>query len=155
MNGVRHYRIQLGLPRSRLAELADVSITTIAAMEQMHEPYGIYTYNYMKVREVLGAPLDELVRDDYSDREDAGYASVPRESQTENHDNCISVYRNMKKLSFQKLAERLGATSRECGRLACAASEPLEKHIRALAEYEGIWAKDFIKLYSPKREETA
>lgn len=155
MNGIRYYRIEKGMTQHELAALAGVSIATIVSMEQMERPHGIYTYNYKKVRDVLGIPLDELIRNDFPDREDAGYASVPYASRTENPNNCISEYRREKKLSFQKLAERLGATSRECGRKACVPDIPLEKHIQTLAAYEGISVEEFIRRYSPKQEDVA
>ena len=58
--------------------------------------------------------------------------------------NCIAVYRWYHDLSFAELATRLGCRN---ARKACTAGQPTQKHINALANYEGISPERFCQLY--------
>ncbi len=151
MNGIRYYRIKKGLSQRELSKLSGVCIPTVVNMEQMTHPHGIYGYNYLKVQEVLNVSMDDLIRDDFPDNESGEPLSVPYPSRTENPDNCITKYRRDNSLTFQALAHRMGVTSKECARKACSATLPLQKHLKALAAYEGISVGTFIDKHSPSK----
>lgn len=148
MNGVKYHRIKKGLTQRELARLSGVSIPTVLNMEQMTCPHGIYGYNYLKIQDVLNVSMDMLIRNDYLDDGLEEQISIPYPSKTENPDNCITKYRRMNNLTFKALAQRLGVTSRECARKACAAETPLQKHLISLATYEDISVGNFIDTYS-------
>ncbi len=146
MNGVKYYRLVRGISIKMLAEKSDLSEMTIVNMEKLDVPHSIAIKNYKKVRAALGVRVDELFCNDFpeiTEKTRAGYSS-----KTENAGNCITVYRSTEKLTFKALAHRMGVTSRECARQACAAKEPLEKHVLALATYEGMTAEEFRRTYS-------
>lgn len=146
MNGIKYHRLKKGISQRELSRLSGVCIPTIAAMEQMTIPHGIYGYNYLKVQAILDATLDDLIRDDHPDDEFS--ESVPLPSKTENPDNCITKYRNDKNLTFQTLAYRIGVTTKERARQICAKATPSQKHIIALSMYEGISVETFVDKYS-------
>ena len=99
----------------------------------------------------LNVPIDDLlVPHDETDLDEGGY--IPP-SRTENLQNCISVYRHTKSLTFRVLGNRLGGISRERARSICASNTPTEKHIQKLAAYEGVSPEVFRTLYAPQMEE--
>ena len=98
--------------------------------------------------------MEEIVRE-YPDDILAAGDHPSTESKTENPNNCLSQYRKTKNLTFEELAMRLGNSTREAGRIACARSVPLDKDIQKLATFEGISVEDFRKLYDLKGETAA
>ena len=154
MNGIKHFRIEKGWNQHVLAKKSGLSVATINTLEQMTDFKGVYTYNLLKVSDALGVPIDLLVRIDFPDAKDGAAVSIPRPSRTENRQNCITRYRRHKKITLDMLAIRMQVTSRERARQACAAEKPLEKHIHALASYEGISAEEFVEKFSNVHVET-
>lgn len=150
MNGIKYHRITLGISLSRLSGMTGISIPTLRKMEQMEIPHGVYASNYIAAAKALRVSPDDLIRNNYSDTEVQERAHYP--SRTENLNNCISVYRSQKRMSFQRLAGFIGVTSRERARQACSTASPLKKHVEALAKCENISAEDFINKYSFREE---
>ncbi len=153
MNGIKYHRILLGISCSKLSEITGISVPTLRKMEQMEVPHGIYASNYRGVSEALKVSPDDLIRNDYSNAKIQARAHYP--SRTENLNNCISVYRSQKRMSFQRLAGYIGVTSRERARQACSTASPLKKHVEALAKYENISVEDFVNKYSSRVEDCA
>jgi len=150
MNGIRYQRITNGISLSNLSDMTGISIPTLRKMEKMEVPKGVYAENYRKVSEALKVSVDDLIRNNYPEIEVQRRAYYP--SRTANLSNCISVYRNEKKMSFQRLASILGVNTRERARQVCAADKPLKKHLEALAKYEKISVQEFLDKYSLRKE---
>jgi hypothetical protein len=113
-------------------------------MEHAINPGRICSAKYRKVSSALGVSVDELIRNDYPDFR----KRAPYPSKTEHPSNCIAIYRLMKMLTFQQLAEHMKVTSRERARQVCAEEFPLQKHIKTLAKRENISVTEFINRYS-------
>lgn len=148
MNGLRYYRIKRGFSPRELAESANVSRNIITVYETPSSSNRSNGETYLRLSDVLGVPIDELLREDFPDEPDTTLGDGIRHSETAVACNPITVYREAQKLSFRALAHRLGRTTRECGRKACARAIPLDEHIQALSTYEGITPEAFIKKYS-------
>ncbi len=155
MNGVKYYRTKKGLNQKQLAALSGVSMVTIAAMEKGGRNKGIYPGKYIKIKAVLCVSVDELLREDFPAVEDGAPVRILRRSRTENVQSCLTQYRHVHRLTLDEMSSRLGVTSKECSRQACAAEVSLEKHIQTLASFEGLSVIEFIELYTPSEEDLA
>lgn len=152
MNGVKYYRMKMGLSLKQLSVLSGVNMATITEMEKGGGKYsGIYSANYLKIRGVLAVTVDELLRDDLPDVEAGSRVRVMRQSRTGNVHSCLNWYRFSHMLTLDDMAARIGV-SREYARVLCAAEVPSEKYIQVLANHEGISPTEFIKRYSPPEE---
>ena len=149
MTGLEHYRIKRCFSRKELAKRANISITTIYSYENCAHCGNGETY--LCLSNVLGVPIDELLRENFPEMKNVTVPRAFRTSVTANQNNLVNAYREANCLSFKALADRLGKTSRECGRQACVAELPLDKHVQALATYEGITPEKFITIYSAKK----
>lgn len=150
MIGVKYYRMRRGLSREKLSKITGISIPTLGTMEKANEPGSICALSYRKVADCLNVPIDELIRNDLPDSGDGINKRAPYPSRTENLNNYISIYRKANMLTFEKLALRLGITTRERARQVCSVEIAMSKHVEALARYENISTIEFIQKYSLK-----
>lgn len=74
--------------------------------------------HYRRVRIVLDAPVDELLREDLPEVEEGTHVRNMRPSGSECADNCLAVYRQAHHLTLREVAAMLGV-SHESVRLAC------------------------------------
>lgn len=153
MYGLKYHRMKQWLSQKELAKLSGCSLQTITRLEQ-DMPSSTWCRIIDDCAKALGVSMDEIVRE-YPDDilSDGDHPST--ESRTENPHNCLSQYRRAKNLTFEELAIRLGNSTREAGRIACARSVPLDKDIQKLAAYERISVEDFRRLFDLKGEAAA
>jgi transcriptional regulator with XRE-family HTH domain len=151
MSGVKYYRIKQGLSREKLAKITGISIPTLIKMENATKPGKISARHYRKVADALKVTIDDLIKTDFSDISDDFPKRSHYTSKTENLVNCIAVYRRNNMLTYERLAVRLGLTTRERARQICASEIPLLKHLATLAKYENISVEEFIQRYSIRR----
>ena len=154
MNGLKYHRLRKRLPQSTLAKQSGVCIPTIEKIEANEHPDTIYTTTYIKLSDALKVTIDDLLRQDYPDDILENNCKAGYISNTENSNNCITVYRHTRRLTFDALGRRLGKT-RECARKACARARPLHKHIMILAEYENMSIEKFIDKFSAIDEDAS
>ena len=150
ITGTDFYRRKNQLTRKMLAEQSGLSTSSVARLLQDRNVDGISINHFVKAARILGVSIDALLVA-HDDRELDGYGYIPP-SRTENHENCIAVYRHKKSLTLSILGDRLGGLTKERARQLCACEQPPEKHIRRLAEYEGMTAADFRIAYSDMDE---
>lgn len=153
MKVLRKHRVDMGISQAELAALANVSYETIRKYEDPDYSGCGNAEIYLRLSDILVVPIDELLRTDYPETADGLAGHGMRRSSTAVNENPVTVYRNEHKLTFREVASRLGRTSRECGRKACAAKVPLGQHINALAIYEGITPEELLARYSPSDKE--
>lgn len=155
MTGLKHHRIAKNLSLKELATLAETSRFTIENYENPDSAQNGNSEIYLRLANALEVTIDELLRPDYPELDDpkAGREGK-RRSATANPMNPITVYRDAHGLTFMQIATLIGNTTKESGRKACAAQQPLERHINALAVKEGISADEFRALYSPENIRT-
>lgn len=79
--------------------------------------------HYRRVRIVLDAPVDELLREDLPEVEEGTHVRNMRPSGSECADNCLAVYRQAHHLTLREEAAMLGV-SHESVRLACGSGRP-------------------------------
>lgn len=148
MNGIEYYRRRSEMTKAELAAKSGLATPIVQKLTTgLRGNTAIYVYQALAT--ALGVTLDDLLAEDYPNTLSARTLPLSR---TENPDNCITNYRKSHKLSFSALAKRLGATSRECGRQACARATPLAEHIDRLAAYEGVSVKVFLARYGNLKE---
>ena len=150
INGIEYYRRKRGMSIRALAEKSELSVPYVRSL--LHGK-GCETAlrQYMRLSNALGTPIDTLLPNYDENELDVGrYCTYG--SQTEDRGNCITVYRHRKGLSYRQLALRMGCATRESGRQACMHAVPKEKHLRALAAYEGISPEEFCRRYSGEDE---
>ena len=146
MTGVGYWRCKRRLSRIALAERSGVSTNTLRLMEDGVCPTTKLSI-YMDVARALDVPIDELARI-YAE-EDLEIGDRPVSWQKTQRDvNCIAVYRRVRNLTHQQLAERLGAHSREWSRQVCSKPRPNQKSLLILAKYEGITVEEFERRYA-------
>jgi len=151
MVGLEYFRIKRGLSCQELAQLAGVSSTRVFSYVNYARKGGGSrgrSHVWLAFSNALTTPVDDLLRSDYPGLIDRTNRLKFREAKTANNSNPITQYKLRHCLSLPELAARLGKTSRECARLACAADIPADKHIRALAAYEGISVREFLNTYT-------
>ena len=150
MNGIEFFRRSRGMSTRELAEKSDLSLPYLRGLIRGKE-HDTALNIYVRLSDALGVRVDDLLMNfDESELDVGTYNSY--EYRTENPDNCIASYRSEKGLSYRELALRMGLTSREAGRIACKHTVPREKHLRALAAYEGISPEEFCRRYSAEDE---
>ena len=95
MNGVKYYRIKRGLRQKELCRMAGISLFTLVRMEHAdRDSVGkLLAEHYRRVRIVLDAPVDELLREDLPEVEEGTHVRNMRPSGSECADNCLAVYR--------------------------------------------------------------
>ena len=148
MTGVKYYRILNKLSREKLAEMTGISIPTLKKMEIATNPSRICASNYRKVSLALQVSVCELIRYDFPDPEDGGPVRTPRKSKVDNKNNCISVFRLKKGMTYQRLADYMKLSSRQRAHQICCDEEPLTKYVEMLARCQNMNVADFIKEYS-------
>lgn len=151
MVGLEYFRIKSGLSCQELAQLAGVSSTRVSSYVNYARkgcgPRG-RSHVWLAFSNALSVPVDDLLKTTYPELIDRTNRLKFRDAKTANSANPITQYKLRHCLSLPELAARLGKTSRECARLACAADTPSDKHIQALAAYEGISVYEFLKTYA-------
>ena len=151
MTGLRYYRILRDLSREELAEQVGCRAETIYLYERVYGAEGRgRSSTWMDFSACLDVPVQELLKTGFPDIVDRKDRRTIRWSKTANTENPITIYHRTHRLTYLELAQRFGRTTRECGRLACVAPLASKKHIKALASYEGISEKAFLRKYSPK-----
>ena len=148
MTGLAYYRIQKDLSCKELAEQAGCATGTVCLYEKLAMEGKGRSSLWMEFSTCLGVPVEELLKTDFPDVIDRKNGRTIRWSKTANPDNPVTIYYRRHRLSYLELAERLGRTTRECARKACAAETPSKKHIKKLAAFEGISEKAFLCEYS-------
>lgn len=142
--GIRYYRKKRRFTYAQLAELAGVSLPALS--QAVNNPLHCTTTILAKLCAALEITIDEAFRlfpeDELAEGDHPTYTS-----KIEDKTNCVAYYRSVHNLTFAQLSERLGYTSREASRVACAKAVPSEKNIQALADYEGITSADFLIRY--------
>lgn len=152
MSGVKYYRIKCRLTRDKLSKITGISIPTLKKMENTKILGRVSALKYRKIADALNVTPDELIRTDFLDIGDDFPKRSPYESKTENLSNCITIYRRNNLLTYERLAIRLGVTTRERARQICSVEIPNTKHMEALARYENISTKEFKNKYSLIKE---
>lgn len=146
ITGTEYCRRKARISQNTLAKRSGVSLVTVRRMCWAVNPETTTLTTYMRVAEALGVSIRQLLQDrDESELEDGDRAAYP--SQTDNPNNCLTVYRHEHGLSLEQLGQRLGGKTRECARRACASEHPPKKHIKTLAAYEGVTPEEFCREY--------
>lgn len=115
-------------------------------------PYCVTARTALQIADALGITLDQLV-EERTDRDSVSLSKLAgAKSNTANPENALEKYRQRKGISFQELAFRLGNNTREGGRKACVRERALDKHISAIAAFEGISTEEFLMLYGGKND---
>ena len=153
MYGIEYHRMKQRLTKKEFAERAGCSLQTLARLEQEMPPSASCRI-IDNCAKALGVSMEEIVRE-YPDDILAAGDHPSTESKTENPNNCLSQYRRAKNLTFEELAMRLGNSTREAGRIACARSVPLDKDMQKLASFEGMSMEAFQELYGLKEGDAA
>ena len=142
MYGVEYYRKMQNMTVAQLAEQTGVGASLITKMARC--PYEVTARTALRVADALNITLDQLVEE----RFDRDSVSLPKKagakSNTANPENILEKYRQEKGISFHELALRIGNTTREAGRKACARDKALGKHIRVVAANEGLTVEEFL-----------
>jgi DNA-binding XRE family transcriptional regulator len=149
MTGFQFYRMVKGLQTKELAQLTGISCPTLKHYED--QLYQGDASRLLKLSDTLNVPIDELLRTDLPDAIE-GRISIARRERGGNQNNCITVYRDMKRLSLTDLAKRLAIRAkngREGARKACLPLNPSEKKVAILAAYEGMTVEQFKETYRP------
>ena len=150
MTGLKYYRIQKNLSSEELAKLTGYTVGSIRLYEKMAAEGRGRSSLWIAFSDVLGVPVQELLRCDLPEIIDRKNRRTIRWSKTANSNNPITIYYRVHRLSYYELAQRLGNTTRECGRVVCSAPKASPKHIKALARYEGVSEQAFLRKYSPQ-----
>ena len=104
-----------------------------------------------ELSELSGVSIADLLRvHSESELEAGNHTAYP--SRTDGRQNCVAVYRRVKGLTLEQLAQRLGSSNRQCAQLACSGEKAGRKHVRLLAAYEGISPEQFRQKYAPNKE---
>lgn len=148
MTGIKYFRILSQVSREKLAEITEISIPTLKKMEKASDPSRICASNYRRVSMALRVSVENLIRCDYPDAQDGGPVRTSRKSRADNKDNCISVFRMKKGLTYQRLADCMDLGSRQRAHQICCEGTPLTEHVEVLAQRENISTEEFIKKYS-------
>ena len=149
MNGIKYYRLKRGMTQRELCQQTGVSLWTLGRMEHMGRESGVdglLPEHYLRLRAVLGVPVDELLREDLPEVEDDVHVRNMRPSGSDCADNCLAVYRQVHRLTLRELAGIL-RVSHESVRLASRGSQAPEAYIARLAACEGISADAFCEKY--------
>ena len=103
MNGVKYYRIKKGLKQKELCRMADITLFTLVRMEHAdRDSVGkLLAEHYRRVRIVLDAPVDELLREDLPEVEEGTHVRNMRPSGSECPENCLAVYRQAHHLTLR------------------------------------------------------
>ena len=153
MTGLEYYRIKKDLSRKALAEQVGCTESSVRLYERLASQGKGRSSLWVAFSDYLGVSVAELLKSDFPGVPDRNNQMYFRKSKTANSENPITVYYRAHRLSYRELAERMGYTTRECGRKACAAERASPQHIRALAEYEGISVSAFVRKYSSNTKE--
>lgn len=148
MTGVKYYRILNQMSREKLVEITGISIPTLKKMESASDPKRICASHYRKVSLALQVSADDLIRNDYPDSKGGGPVRTSRKSKVDNKNNCISIFRIKKGLTYQRLADYMKLSSRQRAHQLCCEEKPLTEYIEILAQCENMSAEEFIKKYS-------
>ncbi len=148
MNGVKYYRIKKGLKQKELCRMADITLFTLVRMEHAdRDSVGkLLAEHYRRVRIVLDAPVDELLREDLPEVEEGTHVRNMRPSGSECPENCLAVYRQAHHLTLRDVAAMLGV-SHESVRLACREKQAPAAYIARLAALEHLSEAEFRAKY--------
>lgn len=149
MNGLIFYRRKAKLTRDELSALANVSTGTIMRYEEEGWNGQGNGNTYLRIADVLGTTIDELLRDDLPNLGGTEPRYAQR-SKTENPNNCLTVYRMKHRLTFDQLGQRIGGVTRERARQVCSSATPSDIHILAASNYEGMSEDEFVMKYAPE-----
>lgn len=148
ISGTEYHRSKARMSIRRLAERAGVSVAVLQKLCGGKPPMSTPLEKYMRVAEALGVSIAEFLQMHDGRELDVGdQTAYP--SRTERMTNCVAVYRRVKGLTYEMLAERLGSPNRGCGHRAYMTAQAGKKHMRVLAAYEGITPEQFRKMYAP------
>ncbi len=142
MTGVFYWRRERSLSEDQLADLTDVSVWTIQALEKKIKSTTCFSV-YCRIAEVLDVSIENLFAE-------YNYPVEKRRGRERKKLDCnaIAVYCREHNITYQQLADRLGLTSRERARQICRANVVSEKHINRLAKFEGLTAEEFCERYA-------
>ena len=134
-----------------LSERSGVSTAVLRKLCKGEPPMSTPLMIYMRVSEAFEVPIADLLREHSESELDAGdHTAYP--SRTDGQQNCVAVYRRVKGLTLEQLAQLLGSSNRQCAQLACAGEKAGRKHVRLLAAHEGISPEEFRQIYAPDKE---
>ena len=154
MNGVKYYRIKNGMTQNELIRRSGISQWALWRMEHTGREsglHGLMPEYYLRLREVLGVTVDELLREDLPEVEDNVRVRNMRSSSSDCNENCLAIYRQRHRLTLRELADILHV-SHESVRLASQTTGVPQKYISRLAEYEGLSENEFQNKYTFRKE---
>lgn len=148
MNGVKYYRIKRGLRQKELCRMAGISLFTLVRMEHAdRDSVGkLLAEHYRRVRIVLDAPVDELLREDLPEVEEGTHVRNMRPSGSECADNCLAVYRQAHHLTLREVAACWVCPMR-ASVWPAGSGRPRAAYIARLAALENISETEFYEKY--------
>ena len=149
MNGVEYFRKKCRLSKRELAQCSGVTEITIRTYERTGVPDNAPVEALVKLSEVLGVTLDELLAEFDHNSLTTNDRKIYR-SGISAPENIVNNYRIRHNLRLQELAERLQLGSREGARKACRRKTARKEHIRRLCEVENLSPESFESLYGSK-----
>lgn len=149
MNGLHYHRLTARLTLKQLAELSHYSWGVLQKLDRRISP-STPSAVIANLAAALGVTMDELLRTYPDDALSAGDhpAYPPRARQ---RGNLLERYRRANNLTCEELAQRLGVGSRQAAQQACVSPKPSKKHLRRLAELEGVTTEEFIYRYQERK----
>ena len=148
MYGFEYHRDKRHLTQVELAKQAGLALVTIVKLER-EIPESTPSGTIFALASALQISMAETIR--IYPNNALALGDHPVVFSTSGHaGNYLNRYREEKNLTFKELAELIGNSSREAGRIACARPAPLTKHVKALATHEGISVDEFEAQYGDK-----
>ena len=141
--GLKYCRIRAHISVKTLADRSGVSTATIMAIEKGNVNSSLEIF--LKLADALEVPIEALTKEHDDSELEAGDRVTYKSQDTDL--NCIGVYRLRKNLSLEQMSVMLGLT-REGARQVCISEKPRKKHLRFLAEHEGLTPDEFRHLYA-------
>ena len=145
MNGIQYCRKKNRMSIKELAGKAEVCPMTISKLEKADQ-IRVSCLTLHRIACALGVTMDDLLKN-YPDELITPSDRTPFPQRTGCPTNCVSNYRLAHNLSHEELGRRLGNRTRSLSQIACKLETPKDKHVKALAAWEGISDKAFREKY--------
>ena len=149
MNGLHYHRLTTRLTLKQLAERSHCSWGVLQKLDRRIPP-STPSAVIANLAAALGVTMDALLRTYPDDALSAGdHPAYPPKVQRPG--NLLDHYRRVNNLTCEELAARLGVGSRQAAQQACVSPTPSKKHLRHLAELEGVTTEEFIHRYQERK----
>lgn len=150
LTGVGYYRRLRHITKAELYRRCKASPYMIPVWD--HDPNSLEHLSVSRMltlADALGVTIDQLL--EIHDDAELGDKHYPiRNANDAPESNCIGNYRALYGVKYEELARRMNMKSREHARQACKREVAIDKHVKAIADYEKMTAEQFREIYKDR-----